>query len=134
MFGCKKLQSIIHQKILPTCKEIKFVETLLENSRRNHVQGLHPTNIWDQHTVSGWKLLITKTTPKIGSYYKIYLVFFKKMGQSWSLLMYFRPFLITISILQIEKSLDGLLGIQPRGCRIVGADKTTELRRPPKST
>ena len=56
--------------------------------------------------------------------------FFKKMGQSRPLFVYFRPFLITISI-QIEKSIDGVLGIQTRGRRMVGTDKTTELWRPP---
>ena len=42
----------------------------------------------------------------------------------------FRSFLITISI-QIEKSVDGVLGIRTRGRRMVGADETTELWRPP---
>ena len=51
--------------------------------------------------------------------------FFKKMGQSWPLFVYF---LITIS--RIEKSIDGVLGIQTRGRRMVGADETTELWRP----
>ena len=37
-------------------------------------------------------------------------------------------FFITISIIQIEKSIDG---IRTQGCRMVGADKTTELWRPP---
>ena len=48
-------------------------------------------------------------------------------------LFYFRPFLIpiTISIIQIEKSVDGLLGIQTWGHRMVGADKTMELWQPP---
>ena len=35
-----------------------------------------------------------------------------KMCQSRPLFVYFRPFLIKISIIQIEKSLDGVLGIQ----------------------
>ena len=52
------------------------------------------------------------------------------MGQSRPLFVYFRYFLDTISIIQIEKSIDGMLGIQTRGCRMVGADKTTELWRP----
>ena len=52
------------------------------------------------------------------------------MGQSRPLFVYFCSFLITISI-QIEKSIDGVLGIQTRGRRMVGADKTTELWRPP---
>ena len=39
-------------------------------------------------------------------------------------------FLVTIS-LQIEKSVDGVLGIRTLGRRMVGADETTELLRPP---
>ena len=39
--------------------------------------------------------------------------------------------LITISIIQIEKSVYGVIGIQTRGRRMVGADETTELWRPP---
>ena len=46
---------------------------------------------------------------------------FLKMGQSRPLFVYFRSFLLTISI-QIEKSIDGVLGIQTRGHRMVGAD------------
>ena len=49
------------------------------------------------------------------------------MGQSRPL---FRSFHVTISI-QIEKSIDGVLGIQTRGSRMVGIDETTELWRPP---
>ena len=49
------------------------------------------------------------------------------MGQSRPLYVYFRPFLITISIIKIKKSLDGVLWILTRGRRMVGADKTTEL-------
>ena len=44
--------------------------------------------------------------------------------------VYFCSFLVTISI-HIEKSIDGVLGPQTRGHRMVGADKTTELWRPP---
>ena len=54
------------------------------------------------------------------------------MGQSRPLFVYFRYFLITISIIQIEKSVDGVLGIQTPGHRMVGADKTAEIWRPPK--
>ena len=43
---------------------------------------------------------------------------------------YFRPFLITISIIQIEKRVDGVLGIPTRGRMMVGTDDTTELWRP----
>ena len=47
--------------------------------------------------------------------------------------VYFRPFLIqiTISTIQIEKSIDGVLAIRTRGRRMVGTDETTELWRPP---
>ena len=48
------------------------------------------------------------------------------MGQSIPLFVYFHSYLVTISI-QIEKSEDGVLGIQTRGRKMVGADKTTEL-------
>ena len=53
------------------------------------------------------------------------------MGESRPLFVYFRPFLVTISIIQIEKSIDGVFGIQIWVRRMVGADETTEqmLRR-----
>ena len=60
----------------------------------------------------------------------VFSVFFIKMGQSRPLFVYFRSFLITISI-QFEKSIDGMLGIRTQGHRMVGTDKTTELWRPP---
>ena len=50
-----------------------------------------------------------------------------------SFFVYFRSFLVTISIIQIEKSIDGVLRIRPRGRRMVGADETTELWRSPKT-
>ena len=56
------------------------------------------------------------------------------MDQSSLFFDYFRPSLITISIIQIEKSLDGVHGIWTRGRRMVGADKTTELWRPPNKS
>ena len=53
------------------------------------------------------------------------------MGQSRPFFVYFRHFLHTISIIQIEKSVDGVVGIRTQGRKMVGADKTTELWRPP---
>ena len=53
------------------------------------------------------------------------------MGQSRPLFVYFLPFLITISIIQIEKGLVGVLGIRTRGRRMIGADETMQLWRPP---
>ena len=49
------------------------------------------------------------------------------MYQSRPLFVYFRPFLITISIIQIEKSIDDVLGIRTCGRRMVGTGDTTEL-------
>ena len=57
--------------------------------------------------------------------------FFLKMGQSRPLFVYFHYFLATISIIQIKKSIDGVLEIQTQGCRMIGADEITELWRPP---
>ena len=53
------------------------------------------------------------------------------MGQSRPLFVYFHSFLITISKIHIEKSVDGVLGIRTCGCRMEGAYVTTELWRPP---
>ena len=61
-----------------------------------------------------------------------FISFFKKMGQSRPLFVYYLYFLDTISITQIEKSVDGVLGIRTRGRRMAGADKTMELWRPHK--
>ena len=44
------------------------------------------------------------------------------MGQSRPIFIYFRSFLGTIST-QIEKSIDGVLGIQTRGRSMVGQTK-----------
>ena len=64
---------------------------------------------------------------------KTTILFFKN-GPIQALFVYFLPFLITISIIQIEKSVVGVLGIRTRGHSMVGADKTTELWRPPKTS
>ena len=52
------------------------------------------------------------------------------MGQSRPVFVYFRYFPITISIIQIEKSVDGVLGIRTWGLRMVGVDETMELWQP----
>ena len=61
-----------------------------------------------------------------------YTTFFKKWANLGLFLFIFRSFLVTISIIQIEKSVDGVLGIRTRGRRMVDADETTELWRPPR--
>ena len=57
--------------------------------------------------------------------------FLKKWANPGLFLFIFCSFLVTISIIQIEKSVDGVLGIQTWGHRMVGADETTELLWPP---
>ena len=52
--------------------------------------------------------------------------FLKKWANPGLFFVYFHSFLITISI-QIEKSIDGVLGIRTWGHMMVGADETTEL-------
>ena len=42
------------------------------------------------------------------------LFFYKKWANAGLFFVYFRPFLITIPIIQIEKSIDGVLGIRTR--------------------
>ena len=59
----------------------------------------------------------------------LYDFILKKLANPGLLSVYFRSFLVTISI-QIEKSVDGVLGIRTWGRRTVGADETTELWRP----
>ena len=55
-----------------------------------------------------------------------YMEMFLKMGQSRPLFVYFRYFLDAISIIQIEKSIDDVLGIRIRGRRMVGKEETTD--------
>ena len=66
-------------------------------------------------------------TPKIISQKIKILPPFFKMGQSQPLFSLFSSFLVTISIIQIEKSADGVLGIRTRSHKMVGADETTIL-------
>ena len=56
------------------------------------------------------------------------------MGQSRPLFVYFRPFLITTSKIQIERSLDGVLGIWTHGCRMVSADEPRSYGGRPMKT
>ena len=60
----------------------------------------------------------TKFTDLGNQAYSNCVYFFKKKGQSQPLFVYFRYFLITISIIQIEISVDGVLGIRTRGRRM----------------
>ena len=59
------------------------------------------------------------------------LLSFFKNGQIPASFVYCRPYLITISIIEIEKSLDGVHGMRTDCRRMVGTDKTTELWQPP---
>ena len=102
-----------------------------------HVQ--HGTHMFDNQAIPVVHLLLLKCTLVVPTMdVKTYLPtnvffsssFFKNMGQSRPIFVYFRSFLIIIST-QIEKSIDGELGIRTRGRRMLGADETTELWRPP---
>ena len=73
--------------------------------------------LWNLYRINSERIIISK-------------VFFNKWANPGLFLFYFRSFLVIISI-QIEKSIDGVLGIRTRGHRMVGADETTELWRPP---
>ena len=55
------------------------------------------------------------------------IIFFLKSGTIPASFVYFHSFLIAISIIQIEESVDGALGNWTRGHRMVGTDETTEL-------
>ena len=62
------------------------------------------------------------TEPKASSF----SFFSKKWANPGLFFVYFRPYLITISIIQIKKSVDVVLEIRTRGGRMVGADETME--------
>ena len=58
--------------------------------------------------------------------------FFKKILANPGLFfVYLRPFLVPISTIEMEKIIDGVLGIWTWGPSMVSADKTTELWRLP---
>ena len=59
--------------------------------------------------------------------------FLKKWANPGLFFVYFHPFIITISIIQIEKSVDGVLGTEICGRLMVGTHNTTELWRPPNN-
>ena len=85
----------------------------------------------------GWRVRRTETrTWKIRMWFlnlESCQCFFKYGANPGLFFLNFCNFLIpnTIATIQIEKSIDGLLGIRTQGCRMVGADKTTELWRLP---
>ena len=58
-------------------------------------------------------------------------LFFFKNGQIPASFSLFSS-IITISIILIEKRIDGVLGIRTSGCRMAGTDDTKELWRPRK--
>ena len=67
------------------------------------------------------------TFPEVRQSLNQHANFFIKSVYSGLFLFYICPFLFTISIIQIEKSVDGLHGIQTHGHILVGADDTTVL-------
>ena len=69
--------------------------------------------------------------PKLHIHITFYCFF--KNGPIPASFCFFCAFLITISIIPIEKSLTGVLGIRTHCCMMVDTDDTTELRRPPST-
>ena len=59
----------------------------------------------------------------------LFSILFLKMGLTRPLFAYFSPFHMTNTalILQMKKSVDGVLGTRTRSGRMVGADESTEL-------
>ena len=65
------------------------------------------------------------------------MFFFKKMGQTRPLLVYFRSFSqqkdkYSTNFTINDKSIDGVLGSRTQGGMMEGADESTELWRHPK--
>ena len=102
-----QITSSFHKKIGCFCKAI-FLILFLKTTQLNVV--------WESYLASQWLL-------------SAQVLFNGAIPTSFC--FYFCPFLITISIIQIVKSVDGLLGFQTRGRRMVVADDTTELWQPP---
>ena len=86
----------------------------LERGLRGHF-GLEEKDLNVPQTPQG-----KESRPRTGT---IKINILKKWANPGLFFVYLRSFLITISI-QIEKSVDGVLGIQTRGCRMVATDKT----------
>ena len=60
----------------------------------------------------------------------LHRLFFKKWANPGLFLYILAPFPLQFQY-KLEKSIEGVLGIRTRGHRMVGADETTELWRPP---
>ena len=84
---------------------------------------------WDQK----WRPIVRPNMGRLvaPSPFSCVNVFFIKIGRSRPLFVHFGPFLITISIIQIEKSFDGVLGIRTHGHRMEDTDETIKVWRPP---
>ena len=94
--------------------------SLKQVGRQTIIEATWAMNIWHYKI---WAIILL---PRRSSQF----VPFLKKGRCRPLYVYFRYFLITISITQIVKSVDGLLGIWTWGRRMIGTDETTELWQP----
>ena len=94
--------------------------SLKQVGRQTIIEATWAMNIWHDKI---WAIILL---PRRSSQF----VPFLKKGRCRPLYVYFRYFLITISITQIVKSVDGLLGIWTWGRRMIGTDETTELWQP----
>ena len=127
------------------------LKKLLDFFKKNFQSGEIPPNlvtlipgldmvIFVFSTKLKFRMLMTSYSYVVNAITRNYLLnskfqlFLKKWASPGLFFVYFRSFLVTISIIQIEKSIDCVLGIWTRGRRMVGADKTKELWRPPSSS
>ena len=93
--------------------DIYFSESRFEHISRIECQKTRRNSYSTQHAVNNI----------------CFSIYFLNMSQSRPLIVYFRPFLNAITI-KNWKSIDGVLGIQTWGRRMVGTDETMELWRP----
>ena len=101
-------------------RQLKF-----EWKRQKMAEHLKPRHdIFESGIRSGWSRIINFSFNIISKLEVRLSPYFLKWAKH-GFFVYFRPFLVTISIILIEKSINGVLGIQTEGHRIVGADETT---------
>ena len=138
--SCYRKSVLTWKKEGPSCKMFPFCPLGVPLGTPLHWEPW--SNAWDFFILlaTNWKcILLNKKDSKLHKntlalmslFFLLILylsvIYFLKMGQSRPLFVYFGSVLVTISIIQIQKSIDGVLGIWNRGSRMVGTEKTIEL-------
>ena len=108
------------QKLLPkSCswkKSNKSVLPIHSFNSKPKISGCNPVNLFEHFSyclIPKWSFLMCRTRPL------------------FCLFSFFLQDKYSTNLTLIDITIDGVLGIQTWGRRIVGADKTTELWRPP---